>query len=140
MKIQQEYAKTQGPRNYDARINKLKSDTLYNYYSLKESENQVQIAKDNLALNEKLLSNTQLKFKLGTKSKSDVLQAETSMFEAKDSLLAAEDGLNKLKMGFNQFMGYSLMQKRAFVRYHHGGSPFRKVIGCFDQGRAEKPQ
>jgi hypothetical protein len=110
LKIQQDYAKTQATRNYEAEINKLKSDTLENYYSLKELENQVQIAKDNLALKEKLLSNTQLKFKLGTVSKSDVLQAETSMYEAKDSLLAAENGLNSARMGFNQFMGYSLMQ------------------------------
>jgi outer membrane protein TolC len=32
------------------------------------------------------------------------------MYEAKDSLLTAEDGLNALKMDFNQFMGYGLMQ------------------------------
>jgi len=110
LKIQQNYAKTQGPKNYEAEISKLKSDTLENYYKLKELENQVQIAKDNLALKEKLLSNTRLKFKLGTVSKSDVLQAETAVYEAKDSLLAAEDGLNTMKMAFNQFMGYSLMQ------------------------------
>jgi len=110
LKIQKEYAAAQGPRNYAAEINKLKSDTLDNYYTLKELENQVQIAKDNLALKEKLLSNTQLKYKLGTVAKSDVLQAETSMYEAKDSLLAATNGLNKMKMAFNQFMGYDLMQ------------------------------
>ena len=39
-----------------------------------------------------------------------MLKAETSVYEAKDSALAALDGLNKAKMGFNQFMGYSLMQ------------------------------
>ena len=110
LRLQQEYAKTQADKNYQAEINKLKNDTLNNYYTLKELENQVQIAKDNQALSEKLLSNTQLKFKLGTVSKSDVLKAETSMYEAKDKLLAAQDGLDKMKMGFNQFIGYSLMQ------------------------------
>ena len=110
LKIQKAFAAAQGPKNYQAEINKLKSDTLDNYYSLKELENQVQIAKDNLALKEKLLSNTQLKYKLGTVSKSDVLQAETSMLEAKDSLTAAQNGLDTMKMGFNQFMGYDLMQ------------------------------
>jgi Outer membrane protein len=111
LKLQQEYAVTQGPKNYEAEINKLKSDTLNNYFQLKELENQVQIAKDNLDLKNKLLSNTQLKYKLGTVSKSDVLKAETAVYEAKDSLLAAQDGLNKMKMGFNQFMGYdNLMQ------------------------------
>lgn len=108
--IQKEFAAAQGARNYESEINKLKSDTLENYYTLKELENQVQIAKDNLALKEKLLSNTQLKFKLGTVSKSDVLKAETSVYEAKDSLLAAQNGLSTAKMGFNQFMGYDLMQ------------------------------
>ncbi len=110
LQIQKDYASSQGTRNFDSEINKLKSDTLKNYFTLKEIENQVQIAKDNLALKEKLLSNTQLKYKLGTVSKSDVLQAETSVYEAKDSLLAAQNGLNTMKMGFNQFMGYGLMQ------------------------------
>ena len=108
--IQREYASAQGPKNYEAEINQLKSDTINNYFTLKELENQVQSAKDNLSLKEKLLSNTQLKYKLGTVSKSDVLQAETSVYEAKDSLLAAQNGLNSMKMGFNQFMGYDLMQ------------------------------
>jgi hypothetical protein len=110
LKIQQQFAATQGSRDYEAEINSLKSDTLSNYYKLKELENQVQIAKDNLALKEKLLSNTQLKFKLGTVSKSDVLKAEASVYEAKDGVLAAQNGLIQMKMGFNQFLGYDLMQ------------------------------
>jgi outer membrane protein TolC len=104
------FSTTQGPKNYQAEINKLKSDTLGNYYKLKEMENQVSIAKDNLTLKEKLLSDTQLKFKLGTVSKNDVLKAEVDVNEAKDQMIEANNGLNTLKMGFNQFMGYSLMQ------------------------------
>ena len=104
------FATAQGPKNYEAEINKLKTDTLSNYYTLKELENQAQIAKDNLALKEKLLSNTQLKYKLGTVSKNDVLKAEVAVNEAKDSLTETTNGLNTTKMGFNQFMGYDLMQ------------------------------
>jgi len=115
LKLQKEFAVTQGPRNYEAEINKLKSDTLENYFTLKELENQVQIAKDNLALKEKLLKNTELKYKLGTVAKSDVLQAETSVYEAKDGLTAAQNGLNAMKMGFNQFMGFDLMQNVALT-------------------------
>lgn len=110
LNIQKEFASTQASKNYEAEMNQLRSETMKNYYTLKELENQVQIAKDNLALREKLLSNTQLKFKLGTVSKSDLLQAEISVNEAKDMLLAAQNGLSSMKMGFNQFMGYSLMQ------------------------------
>jgi outer membrane protein TolC len=109
-KANREYATAQGPKNYEAEINDLKTNTLKNYYTLKELENQAKIAKDNLALKEKLLTNTQLKFKLGTVSKNDVLQAEISVNEATDQLLAAENGLKTMKMAFNQFMGYDLMQ------------------------------
>jgi len=110
LQANRKYAAEQGPRNYQAEINSLKRDTLENYYKLKELENQVAIAKDNLALKEKLLANTQLKYKLGTVSKNDVLKAETAVYEAKDALLAAESGLKSMKMGFNIFMGYDLMQ------------------------------
>lgn len=110
LSIQKEYAATQAAKNFDSEMKLLRSDTMKNYYTLKELENQVQIAKDNLTLKEKLLSNTQLKFKLGTVAKTDLLQAEISVNEAKDQLLAAQNGLSTAKMGFNQFMGYSLMQ------------------------------
>ena len=110
LKYNRAFATTQGPKNYESEINKLKSDTFKNYYTLKELENQVQIAKDNLTLKEKLLSNTQLKYKLGTVSKNDVLKAEIAAFEAKDQLTSATDGLYTMKMSFNQFIGYDLMQ------------------------------
>lgn len=109
-KANRSFATAQGPRNYEAEINKLKTDTLKNYYTLKELENQEQIAKDNLALKEKLLANTQLKYKLGTVSKNDVLEAEISVNEARDQHMAAENGMKTMKMAFNQFMGYDLMQ------------------------------
>ncbi len=112
-KANRTFAAAQGPRNYDAELNSLKTDTLRNYYTLKELENQEKIAKDNLALKEKLLANTQLKYKLGTVSKNDVLKAEVSVNEAKDQQIAATNGLATMKMAFNQFMGYSLMQKVA---------------------------
>ncbi|QOX65081.1 TolC family protein [Anoxybacterium hadale] len=109
-KLSRDYATTQGSKNYESEINALKTDTFEKYYTLKEMETQKKIAADYLALSEKLLSNTQLKYKLGTVSKNDVLKAEISVNEAKDNLLASSDGLNALKMGFNQFMGYDLMQ------------------------------
>lgn len=110
LKMNQEYANKQGPRNYETEISKLKRDTMENYYTLKEIENQVEIAKNNLALKEKLLKNTQLKYKLGTVAKVDVLEAEISLAKAKDQLIAAQNGLNTMRMAFNQFMGYDLMQ------------------------------
>lgn len=110
LKANKDYAAAQGPRNYEAELNSLKTSTLKNYYTLKELENQEKIAKDNLVLKEKLLTNTQLKFKLGTVAKNDVLKAEIAVNEARDQHTAAENGLKTMKMAFNQFMGYGLMQ------------------------------
>ena len=115
LEANKKYASELVSRNYVAEINSLKRDTIDNYYKLKEIENQVKIAKDNLALKEKLYSNTQLKFKLGAVSKSDLLQAEISVNEAKDQLLAAQNGLNAMRMRFNQFMGYGLMQNVTLI-------------------------
>lgn len=110
VRLNRAFATAQAPKNYEAEMNKLKTDTFKQYYSLKELENQVRIAADNLSLTEKLLTNTQLKFKVGTVSKQDVLQAELAVNEARDLHLAAVNGLTTAKMGFNQFMGYGLMQ------------------------------
>lgn len=105
-----DYAAKQADPNYQAEINKLKMDTLTNYYQLKQLEDLERIAKETLTLKEKLLSNTQLKYKLGTVSNSDVLQAQSAMNKAQDELFTAQNNLRNKKMAFNIFMGYDLMQ------------------------------
>jgi len=96
--------------NNQARINSFKRDTFENYYTLKNMEAQVSIAKDNLKVNKELLTATQLKFKVGTASKMNLLTAEMDVNTAQSQLTTAQNGLNSLKMGFNVYMGYDLMQ------------------------------
>lgn len=110
-----DFAKSMIEPNNTARINKLHRDTFEQYYTLKNAETQVSIAKDNLAITQKLLTNSQLKLKLGTISKMDVLTAEMNVKTAKDSYKAAQDGLNSLKMAFNTSMNYPLMQDIALT-------------------------
>ena len=110
LKVNRDYAASQGPRNFEAEQNRLKTATLKNYYTFKELENQEKIAEENLNLKEKLLANTQLKYKLGTVAKNDVLKAEIAVNEAQNQLTAAGNSLRTMKMVFNQFMGYGLMQ------------------------------
>ena len=105
-----DYAGKQAEPNYQAELNKLKVDTLTNYYQLKQLEDLEKIAVETLSLNEKLLSNTQLKYKLGTVSNIDVLKAESAVNKAKDDLFTAQNNLRNKKMAFNIFMGYDLMQ------------------------------
>lgn len=110
LKVNRDYAASQGPRNFEAEQNRLKTATLKNYYTFKELETQEKIAEENLNLKEKLLANTQLKYKLGTVAKNDVLKAEIAVNEAQNQLTAAGNSLRTMKMVFNQFMGYGLMQ------------------------------
>lgn len=105
-----DYAAAQAEPNYQAELNKLKVDTLTNYYQTKQLEDLEKIAVEALDLKEKLLANAKLKFKLGTVSNSDVLQAESAVNKAKDELLIAQNNLRNKKMAFNIFMGYDLMQ------------------------------
>lgn len=105
-----DYAGKQAEPNYQADLNSLKVETLTNYYQLKQLEELEKISSETLDLKVKLLSNTKLKYKLGTVSNSDVLQAESAVNKAKDDLLIAQNNLKSKKMAFNTFMGYNLMQ------------------------------
>ena len=105
-----DYAGKLADPNYQAELNNLQMDTMTNYYQVKQLEDLEKIAQETLDLKEKLLTNTQLKFKLGVVAKSDVLQAESAVNSAKDSLLTAQNNLRLKKMAFNTFMGYDLMQ------------------------------
>lgn len=105
------FAYAQIPKNYEATINKLKYDTYEMYYNYKYTEAQVQVAKDNLDRTQAIYDSTMLKYKLGTVSKLDTLNAETSLNTAKDNYALASNGFEQMKMNFNLFMGYNLHQK-----------------------------
>lgn len=105
-----DYAGAQAEPNYQAELNKLKLDTLTNYYQSKQLEDLEKIATETLSIKEKLLENTKLKYKLGTVSNSDVLQAESAVNKAKNDLFIAQNNFKNIKMAFNIFMGYDLMQ------------------------------
>lgn len=96
--------------NHQARVNALQRDTFEDYFTLKNLESQVGIAKENVEINEKLLANTELMYKVGKASKLDLNNATSGLNTAKDSYRAALDGLNALKMAFNMTMDYPLMQ------------------------------
>lgn len=105
------FGNKQAPKNYEASLNKLKSQTYEMYYNYKYTEAQVQVAKDNLDRSQAIYNSTLLKFKLGTVSKLDTLTAETALNTAKDDYTLAVNGLEQMKMNFNLFMGYNIHQK-----------------------------
>lgn len=85
LQANRDFGNKQAPKNYEASINKLKSQTYEMYYNYKYTEAQVQVAKDNLDRTQAIYNSTMLKFKLGTVSKLDTLTAETSLNTAKDN-------------------------------------------------------
>lgn len=109
-KVMKAFAAEMIEPNNTARINKLNRDTFEQYYKLKNMETQLSIAENNLAISKTLLSNVELKYKLGTVSNMEVLTAQMDVKTAEDTYKDAQDGLNNLKMGFNLTMSYDLMQ------------------------------
>jgi len=111
LEIMKAYAKSQLTPNDTARKDALKLSSKEMYYNLKNLEKQVSIAVDNYEITKSTYEKTKLKYDLGTVSKMDLLNAESDLNKAKDTKLSAEDGLAQLKMGFNMFFGYDLMQE-----------------------------
>lgn len=96
--------------NKTARLNALNTSMTETYYGVKNVETLTKIAKENLDITQKTYDQTALKYKLGTVSKLDMLNAETDLAKAKDSYQKAADGLSQAKMGFNLYMGYDLLR------------------------------
>jgi len=110
IKLQRDFARTQGDFNFEAEMNKLKIDTVRNYFSVLQDLDAVKIQNENLAVQQRILANTQKKFELGIVAKQDVLQAEIAVLAARDGLTAAQNGSALARMGFNNFLGYDVMQ------------------------------
>lgn len=111
MRANRDFAKAQLEKNITARDNALKSSILKSYYTLQFSVSSTNLAKENMDVNAGVLKNTQLKYKLGTVSKSDLLKAEVAANDAKIKYMQAKDGKDKGFMDLNKSLGYNLMQE-----------------------------
>ncbi len=111
IKLQRDFARSQGPFNYEAELNTLKMDTIKNYFTVLQAEDALKINKENLAVQQRIYDNTIKKFNLGVVSKQDVLQAEVAVLSAKDAVAGADSGLKMARMGLNSFLGYDVMQQ-----------------------------
>jgi len=104
------FSREQTPRNYDAEVNQIIRNVVYQYYQLAHARENLRISRDNMAIQQTLYENTQRMFDLGLRSRQDVLTAELGLNEARVSVEAAENGLNNARMGFNIAFGFDLMQ------------------------------
>jgi len=111
MKLRRDFAKEQVDDNYQAEMNQIEATTIETYYGVLQAEENLRIAKENLATQKTILANTQKKYKLGTVARIDTLTAETEVLKAENEVASAEAMANTAKMNFNMLLGYDLMQK-----------------------------
>ncbi|MEI8216407.1 MAG: TolC family protein [Eubacteriales bacterium] len=111
LRLRSGFATAQGIKNFEAEQNTLKQETYNKYFSVLQTNDAVKINTENVAIQERILKNTNKKFDLGMVSKQEVLQAELGILNAKNSLTKMEEASTMAKMGFNSFLGYDVMQK-----------------------------
>lgn len=109
--LSRDYAKAQTPNNYQASMNSLESQTISTYYGVLQALDNMNVARDNLKVQEDLLNITNKKLSLGLVAKKDLLSAQNAVATAKSELQAATTAAKQAKMGFNMLLGNELMQE-----------------------------
>ncbi len=97
--------------NHEARVGKFQREAYEQYFTLRNLEETARIAKDNMDVTKAIADSVAKKFDRGTASKLEVLSAQTDLNTATDNYAKALAGLNQMRMAFNLYCGYDLMQK-----------------------------
>lgn len=106
-----DFANSMLAANNEARVNGLKQDAFQKYYTLKNTETQVQIANEGLTLKKNFLETTKRKYQVGMASKSEVDNAENEVKNAETQLEALKNSLQQLKSNLNSYLGYDISQE-----------------------------
>lgn len=115
MKLRRAFANENLENNYQAELNQIEADTISIYYKVLLAQEQYNIAKENVAVQQKTLKNVQAKKNVGLLSKKDVFQAQSSLTDAQSALRSAETTLKYAKMSFNYLLGYNVQQDVVFT-------------------------
>lgn len=115
MKMRRSFANDNLENNYQAELNQIEADTISIYYKVLLAQEQYNIAKENVAVQQKTLKNVQAKKNVGLLSKKDVFQAQSSLTDAQSALRSAETTLKYAKMSFNYLLGYNVQQDVVFT-------------------------
>ncbi|MBK5261895.1 MAG: TolC family protein [Peptostreptococcaceae bacterium] len=108
---QKKFAASMIEANNTARLSKMNRDAFEKYFTIENAAQKLAIAQNNLSLKEKLLVAANQKYEQGTVSKADVLNATINVKTAEDQSISAKNTLENLKMNFNIYLGYDLLQE-----------------------------
>lgn len=81
------------------------------YFSLRQTEKQCEIQKENLEVSKALYEKTKKKFDMGLVARQEVLKGELSVLNAEVSYKATLSNLSKQKMELNNALGFNIMNE-----------------------------
>ncbi len=110
VKLRRDFAREQLDANHQAELNQIEAITIESYYGVLQAEENLRVAKENLANQQAIYKNTMKKYEKGTVAKFDTLFAETELKNAENNVAYAETILKTAKMNFNMLLGFDLMQ------------------------------
>ena len=112
--IMRDYTDANAKRNYDATVQKVKSEVQESYYSALQAQQAVQINNDNLKVVKEIFDITKKKFDLGLVAKQEVLNVELNLLKAEKDLKASEVMAKTAKMALNIKLGREVMAELGF--------------------------
>lgn len=115
LKLRRDFARDQLAANHQAERNQIEATTIQLYYGVLQADENLRIAKENLANQQKIYDNTLLKYKAGTVARVDTLTAETELLKAKNQAESATTMAKSARMNFNLLLGFDLMQEVALT-------------------------
>ena len=102
------------------------------YQHLALSDELVELARENLAIAERLHEMATQKYNLGSVGKLDVLRAGVEAAMARDELLTLEQEMLSLRMGLNYLLGRDPTAELKTTRFSLGGAPNGGVMRLMD--------
>lgn len=114
-KARRTFANSMIEPNNKARIMAMKQQAFQKYYTIKNTEIQVELAKDSLELKKTLLETKKRKYDVGVVSKRELENAEKDLKNAETNLEAMEKQLEQLRLSFNSYLGYDINQEVVLI-------------------------
>lgn len=109
------FAKSMIEPNNEARLNVMKQESFQRYYTLKNTEIQLEITKESLEFKKNFLETTKRKYDVGAASKREVENAEKDLKNAETQLEATENGLEQMRLNFNSYLGYDISKEVVLI-------------------------
>ncbi len=97
--------------NHQARLNSIGLEVFKKYHTIKNTEKQVEIAKESLQLKNNMLETTKRKYEVGSSSKREIEDAEKEVKDLEANVENLESNLKQLKENFNSYLGYDISQE-----------------------------